>query len=93
MELDPTYRRPHLIDHVAATINLLNANFSNGPVACCWVALSTFSCFSPSRRCFSTSRYNRNRLQMGVSLMAHAVVPSSVGPPAQSPSYSNPPTP
>lgn len=91
MELKVSYRRPDVIDHVAATINLLNANFSNGPLCRWWVTFSTFSCFSPSRRCFSTSCHDdNNRLKLGASVMAHAVVPSSMGPRSQSPSYSEP---
>lgn len=65
MESELTYRHPHLIDHVASNFILLNASCSEGSVRLWWVAPSTTSCFSPSGRCFSTSRHEKNSLQMG----------------------------
>lgn len=65
MELKLTYRRPHLIGHVASTFIPLNASYSEGSVRLWWVAPSTPSCFSPSGRGFSTSRHEKKSLQMG----------------------------
>lgn len=78
MELELTYRRPDVIDYVASAIVLLNASCSEGRVRRWWVAPSIrSSCLSPSRRCFSTARHEKNRLQMGASMMStHGAAPS-----------------